>query len=292
MKRRVRFIINPLSGGKNKTRLPATIKNNLDYSVIDAEIAVSTSAEHTTRLAKEAVEQNFDAVIACGGDGTINNIASVLVNTEVALGIIPMGSGNGFSRELKIPFKPGTTIKTINRFFLKTVDTAEINGRPFINITGVGFDAHIAGLFEGSVKRGLKTYVKIIIREFNAYEPENYTLIIDGKTIETEAFLIAVSNGTQFGNNARISPLANLHDGLLDVTIIKKCGWVDVPFIAIRLFNGTLHKHAQTEMYTARNVEIIRTKEDIVNMDGEPVTLDKNLRINIVPGSLKVIVPE
>lgn len=291
MKKRIRFIINPLSGGRNKSTLPAAIKKNLDHVAIDAEIVVSENAQQTTDLAREAVSRKFDAVVACGGDGTINNIAPFLVNTTVALGIIPLGSGNGFSRELKIPFKVSEAIETINQFFFKTADTAEINGLPFVNIIGVGFDAHIAGLFEGSVKRGLKTYTKMIIKEFGAYKPENYKLIIEGQTIETRAFLIAVNNGAQFGNNARISPLADMQDGLLNVTIIKECRWVDVPFMAIRLFNGTLHKHAQTETYTARSLEILRSGEKVVNVDGEPVNLNHHLRIKVLPGSLKVIVP-
>lgn len=289
MKKRFRFIINPVSGGKNKKTVPGKIRKLISYADIDAEIIVSKNSNNTIFLAKEAVSKNYDAVIAVGGDGTINNIAAQLIGTNTALGIIPMGSGNGLSRALNIPFNLHKAIELILQFNTQEFDTGIINQNPFINLAGVGFDAHVAGKFHHSVTRGLLNYVKIAISEFNNYKPRVYNIFYNGIERKISAFLITINNGTQFGNNAYTAPNALLNDGLLNVMIIHGCSWYNIPSLAFRLFTKTIHKHPQVESFTTSSISIIREHNELVNIDGEPVQMQADLRLNVNKLSLKII---
>ena len=289
MKRRFRFIINPISGGKNKTSIPERIRNLIQNENIDAEIIVSKNSEDTIYQAKDAVLNNFDAVIAVGGDGTINNIAAQLINQKTALGIIPMGSGNGLSRALNIPFNLKKAIGIVLNGKINKIDTGLINELPFINLAGVGFDAHVAGKFHSSVSRGLMNYVKITISEFNNYKPRTYTISYDGVERKITAFLITVNNGTQFGNNAYTAPYALLDDGLLNVMIIHKCSWYNIPSLAIRLFTKTIAKHPNVESFSTKSISIKRAENELVNIDGEPFQMSTDLIISLNKLSLCII---
>ncbi len=289
MKRKVRFIINPISGGKNKAEIPKLIEDACITSNLDADICFSLSVEETLERTKQAVLQGFDAVIAVGGDGTINLIGSELINTTVALGIIPMGSGNGLARSLGIPFSIKKAVEQINRFQLKSIDTCSVNGTPFFNVAGIGFDAHVAGQFHHSQRRGLFTYVKIVLREFSQYKPESCKIIADGKSFETDVFLLTVCNGPQFGNNAFIAPQASLTDGLFHVTILKRCRWIDAPALAFRLFKGNIDQDPNTICFSAKSIDVHRTKSGLMNIDGEPQNQPDKLHFEMHPLSIRFI---
>jgi YegS/Rv2252/BmrU family lipid kinase len=291
MKPKVRFIINPISGGKKKNHIPDAIRNACLEFDLDSDIFLCNSISETKEKTKEAVLLNYQAVIAVGGDGTINLIGTELINTQVALGIIPMGSGNGLARSLLIQFNLKKAIKTICDFNLQAIDTGEVNGIGFINLAGIGFDAHVAGIFHNSQRRGLISYAKIILREFNRFTQESIQIQVDGNTIHTNAFLLAVCNGPQFGNNAIIAPLASLRDGIFHITILKRLKWFDAPRLAYRLFKGTIHLDSNTDCYSAKEIKIIRIKNGLMNIDGEPIMLSNNLHIEMKPLSLNVIVP-
>jgi len=289
LKKRFRFIINPISGGKNKTHLPEKIKELIRDKNIDADIIVSKNSEDIISLAKDAVINGFDAVIAVGGDGTINNIAAQLINQKTALGIIPMGSGNGLSRALNIPFNLKKAINIILRFKILSIDSGFINENHFINLAGIGFDAHVAGKFHTSVTRGLFNYAKIAISEFNLYKPRTYTIFYNGIERKITAFLITVNNGNQFGNNAYTAPRALLNDGLFDVMIIHRCAWYNIPSLAFRLFTKTIHRHKQVETFTTSSISIKRLTNELVNIDGEPVQMQSDLKLSINKLSLSIL---
>ena len=291
MKPKVRFIINPISGGKKKDHIPDAIRKACLELNIDADIFLCSSIAETKEKTKEAIHLNYQAVIAVGGDGTINLIGAELVNTQVALGIIPMGSGNGLARSLRIPFNIKQAINSICEFNMQSIDTGEVNGIPFINLSGIGFDAHVAGIFHNSQRRGLISYAKIILREFYQFTQEPIELHMDGEIIHTKAFLLAVCNGPQFGNNAIIAPLASLRDGVFHITILKRLKWFDAPRLAYRLFRGTIHLDSNTDCFSAKSLTIVRSNNGLMNIDGEPIMLSKNLRIEMRPLSLNVIVP-
>jgi YegS/Rv2252/BmrU family lipid kinase len=289
LKKYIKFIINPVSGGKNKSKLPEQIRALSNVKNFESDIKVSNSTEETIHIAQDAVEREYNAIIAVGGDGTINNVAAQLIDTETALGIIPMGSGNGLSRALKIPFDLKEAMETVYRFNKSKLDNGFINDTPFFNLAGVGFDAHVAGKFQGSVSRGFSNYIKITISEFNNYVPHEYEITVDGVTRKINAFLLTVNNGTQFGNNAYTAPNALLDDGLLNVMIIKKCSWINIPSLAYHLFNKTIHKHPFVETFSTSAIKIKRLNNELVNIDGEPIQMGKELDLKISKSNFSVI---
>ena len=291
MKKAISFIINPLSGGKNKEHIPQLIKSIIDADKYDIDIEITTSEEHTLIKASNAIKNKYDAIVAVGGDGTLNNVARYINHSEIVLGIVPMGSGNGFARELGISMDVKKSLQTINNWHIKICDTGIVNDTFFINLIGVGFDAHVTGLFANSKTRGLQTYARISLGEFMKYKSHTYSLFIDGEKMEHNAFLLSVCNGTQFGNNACIAPQAILDDGCFDISLVEKFGVWKTPEMGLRLFNKSIDKMNFVKSYKAKEIVIVREKEDMVNIDGEPVMMGKELRIKNQHKSIKVIVP-
>jgi YegS/Rv2252/BmrU family lipid kinase len=291
VKKAISFIINPLSGGKNKEHIPQLIKSIIDADKYDIDIEITTSEEHTLIKASNAIKNKYDAIVAVGGDGTLNNVARYINHSEIVLGIVPMGSGNGFARELGISMDVKKSLQTINNWHIKICDTGIVNDTFFINLIGVGFDAHVTGLFANSKTRGLQTYARISLGEFMKYKSHTYSLFIDGEKMEHNAFLLSVCNGTQFGNNACIAPQAILDDGCFDISLVEKFGVWKTPEMGLRLFNKSIDKMNFVKSYKAKEIVIVREKEDMVNIDGEPVMMGKELRIKNQHKSIKVIVP-
>jgi diacylglycerol kinase (ATP) len=287
--RNILFLVNPVSGGKSKEKLIIKLKSLIDKNAVSAEVYQTTSRNDTIEKAALAVQKNYQSVVAVGGDGTINDIASQLVGTQTALGIIPMGSGNGLSRELKIPFELEKAFELILKNRIKEVDSGLVNDIPFFNIAGIGFDAHIAGLFEQAQSRGLMGYLKLILRSYGSYVPEKYTIQIGTKTFKQSAFVLAVCNGRQFGNNAWIGPNAKLDDGQLDITLIKTARWFELPGIVWWMFLQKIDRSSQVDTFRNTEIRIIREKEGLVNIDGEPIQMPQILNFTLVSKSLKVI---
>ena len=287
--RNILFLVNPVSGGKSKEKLITKLKSLIDKNAISADVYQTSSRTDTIEKAAKAVLQNYHTVVAVGGDGTINDIASQLVGTQTALGIIPMGSGNGLSRELKIPFELEKAFELILKNRIKEVDSGLVNEKPFFNIAGIGFDAHIAGLFEQAKSRGLMGYLKLILQSYGSYIPEKYTIQIGTKTFKQSAFVLAVCNGRQFGNNAWIGPNAKLDDGQLDITLIKTARWYQLPGIVWWMFLQKIDRSAQIDAYRSTEILVNRETEGLVNIDGEPVIMNKDLTFKVLPKSLRII---
>ncbi len=291
VKKKIKFIINPLSGGKNKQGVPQIIERVIDKTLFEIEYTVSESEAETIAIAADSKNKPLDAIIAIGGDGTINNIARHLVGSEIALGIVPMGSGNGFARELGIPVNAQKSLELINRFNIKKVDTGIVNEQFFINVCGVGFDAHVSSLFAGSRTRGFINYARITLNEMHHYKAQTYELIVDGKQYTQKAFMLVICNGTQFGNNAYIAPEALYDDGMFNITLIEDFKLWDVFGLIGHLFMKNIGKARNVKTFTGRNIQLIRKNAGHVNIDGEPFLLNQNLNININPLSLKMIIP-
>ena len=289
MKGKALFIINPISGGKKKDGVPELIEKHLDKTVLKPAIVFSDSVAHARQLAKEAVGK-FDVIVAVGGDGTVNEVASAIVSTETPLGIIPFGSGNGLSRFLKIPMDAEKAIKNLTSGRVELIDTATMGGRPFFNMAGMGFDAHIAEVFSHNKKRGFISYIKSTFEEFSKYQPQMYQMQIDGRTYNREAFMLSIANSSQYGNNAHISPHASVQDGLLDVCVIKKFPLWRLPEMGIRMVTATSDKTNFVEIIRGKHIEIKREKPGPIHLDGEPQVMDTDIVVKVVPASLKVIV--
>ncbi len=253
MKRKALFIINPISGGKKKDGVPELIEKHLDAGMFEAIVAFSDGVSHARQIAKEAVNK-FDLIVAVGGDGTVNEVASAIVGGDTVLGIIPYGSGNGLSRFLRISMDPVKAIKDLGLGHVEVIDSAKLNGQPFFNMAGMGFDAHISEVFSHGKKRGFFSYIKSSIQEIAKYKPQVYHLEIDGKVYEREAFMLSFANSSQYGNDAHISPHASVQDGLLDVCIIKKFPLWRFPEMGIRMITKTSDKTKYVEIIRGRNI--------------------------------------
>ena len=290
MKKNILFIINPISGGKDKASFTDLADACLDRHLFDPEYVFSKSIGHAHELAAAAVKTDVDVVVAVGGDGTINEVASAVEGSGKLMGIIPCGSGNGLARSLKIDLDRQAAVTKLNRLNADTIDTGSFNNRSFYNMAGVGFDAHISSCFAKIGKRGFQGYGKTAFSEISKYVPETYQIDIDGHTIERDAFMICLANSSQFGNNAHVSPTASLKDGLLDVCIIKPFPLYKFPVMGVHMFAKTAHKSKYVEIIKGKEITIKRQQEGPVHVDGEPLLMGNVIRVGITPLNLSVLV--
>lgn len=288
-KQKILFIINPISGVGSKKLIEKEIVKTLDKKQFEYSIAYTKAAKHAIDICKKQ-KNNYDIIVAAGGDGTVNEVSQELINSNTALAIIPTGSGNGLARDLKIPLNIKKAIKKMNENCRKKIDTITINGRNCINIAGAGFDAHISHLFANYGKRGFLSYLKLIIKEFSKFKPVDFHLKIDDKKMVETAFLISFANSTQFGNNGHIAPNAKLDDGIIDIAILKKFPLIAAPVLAIRLLNNNIDKSKYFKQYKASNIALKNAQAIKMHIDGEPVLFENNIEFNVKPLSLSVIV--
>ena len=291
-KKRIVFVVNPISGTQGKKAILKWIDERLDQSIYDYSIVKTEYAGHATQIAANAVQEKVDVVVAIGGDGPINEIARSLVHTNTALGIIPCGSGNGLARHLRIPMEPKAAIDVLNRGHELCIDYGKINNIPFFCTCGVGFDAFISLKFADSGKRGLLTYLENTLHESLTYQPETYEIENEEGTMKYKAWLIACGNASQYGNDAYIAPQASLTDGLMDVTIMEPFTVLDVPSLSFQLFNKTIDQNSRVKTMRAKKIKIHRVNDGVMHFDGDPLMAGKELEVEIVPAGLRVIASE
>lgn len=284
------FLINERSGTRRRYDVRELIRGACDW--LEHELRPCNSKEELDGVIAGAARERFDVVYAVGGDGTVHEVAKRLIGTGLALGILPTGSGNGFARHVGLPTAPRDSLLACRNGRIATIDTAEVDGRPFVGVMGIGFDAYIAERFASSTTRGLRTYARETLRGFAAYRPEEYALAIDGAETRRTAFIIAVANSSQYGNDARIAPLASLQDGLLDVVVIRDKPLLRAPLMMARLFAGTIHRARGVDAAQGREIVIRRAAPGPAHLDGEPVTLGETLTVRVRPASLRVLVPD
>jgi len=268
--------------------VPDLVQKNLDASLFEPTIVFTDSAMHGNQLALDAVGQ-YQYIIAVGGDGTVNEIASSIAGTDTILGILPFGSGNGLARFLDIPMDTEKAIKALNGLHVQAIDAAKLNGQWFFNMAGMGFDAHISEVFSHDKTRGFGAYVRSAFREISNYKPETYQITIDGVAYKREAFMLSFANSSQYGNNAHVSPCASVQDGLLDICIIKPFPLYKFIGMGLRMFTKTADKSKYVEIIKGKNILVKRNTGGPVHLDGEPQMLGPDAEINIVPGSLNII---
>lgn len=290
-KKKISFIINPISGTQGKEQVLKWIDERLDKEKYAQEVVYTERAGHAVEIASQKAREGVHAVVAIGGDGTINEIARSLVHTQTALGIIPCGSGNGLARHLQIPMEPKKAIDIINEGLIDVIDYGKINEVPFFCTCGVGFDAFVSLKFSKAGRRGPLTYLEKTLLESLKYRPETYELEMDGSTLRYKAFLIACGNASQYGNNAYIAPQATLTDGLLDVTILEPFTVLDVPSLSFQLFNKTIDQNSRIKTFRCQTLHIHRSKPGVVHFDGDPMMMGNNIDVKIIQKGLQVIVP-
>ena len=290
----IAFIINPISGSKEtqsaKRKLPKLIMQTLDAEQWLPNIIFTEYAGHATELAHQYARMGFDAVVAVGGDGTVNEVARGLKDTKTAMGILPMGSGNGFARHLNIPMRVNKALEMINHSEPISVDYGLANGKVFVSTCGTGFDALIANQFAGSNKRGFATYLQDVIKDIFSYTPQNYHLIGDGFDVTHKAFLITFANANQWGNDAMIAPKASIQDGKMDIMMMSSHALLGSAGLALRLFAGSIDDSHFMNTIRAKEVTLEREEPAPFHLDGDPVVMEKDIHIKIVPDGLRVLV--
>jgi YegS/Rv2252/BmrU family lipid kinase len=287
---KIRFIINPISGKANHQRLEKKIEKNLDLNKFDFDYFYTEHPKHATELAHKAASEKIDVVVAVGGDGTMHECANGLLGSQTALAVLPCGSGNGFAFHFGMHRDIDKAIQQLNISDFKIIDSCTANGLPFFNVSGVGFDAHIANLFATTKVRGFSSYVKLVLGECANYPAQDYTIEYDDKKQIHNAVIISWANATQFGNGAQISPESVTDDGLIDICILKDFKRYLVPVLLYHLFTGKIHH--------SKYMTIIRTKKakiscqnGLSHLDGEGVDLGKEIIIDTHPKTLKVFIP-
>ena len=292
MKRNLLFIVNPISGIGRQKKIEALLESNIDHSLLDYTVRYTERIHHGTELAKDAVEQGcFDAIVAVGGDGSVNDVVSGMVGSNIALGIRPCGSGNGLARNLKIPLTPAHAIEILNHYKVAEIDTIYLNDRVIASIAGIGFDARVARRMKQTKVRGLQAYAKIILTDYPTYKEHTYRLNIDGNEIERKAWFISFANSNQFGYNTAIAPLAQLDDGLIDVCIVDRIPLLHLPMTAPLLYLNHFELSQHVEYFKAHEVTVYNNDELWVNIDGEGERIGTELHFRNVRKSLKVLVP-
>ncbi len=290
-KRRLIFIVNPISGTHNKQSVLSLLPRHLDAEKFDWSVVKTEYPGHAAKIAREAARDNVDVVVAIGGDGTVNEVARSLTHTQTALGIIPCGSGNGLARHLQIPMDPLGAINLLNEGEVQVLDYGLINQIPFFCTCGVGFDAFVSSKFAHSERRGMLTYLENTLREGLKYEPDTYEIEVDGDKRQTyKAFLIACANASQYGNNVYIAPAASMSDGLMDVTIMEPFTMLEAPQIAIQLFTKNITKNSRIKTIRCKKLRINREIPGVIHYDGDPVMTGKNIEVELIEKGLRVVV--
>ncbi len=293
----VDLIVNPASGPARRGQPRSSRLRLVSESLraLGATIARATETSAIGDAARGAIaarDAGSDLVIVWGGDGTINEAAGVLLGTGMRLGIVPGGSGNGLARGLGLPFDVGAAVRVALEGRARDIDTGSVDGRAFLNLAGVGFDASVADRVNTcNPHRGLRPYVEAIAREFRTFETQRFRLTLDDTPpMDVDAHLVVVCNGQQYGHGARIAPDASFDDGLLDVVAVPDITVLRLVRHGWRLFNGTMGSIPGVLTARARRIVVSHDRPLPVHLDGE-VVRDGTARVfEVHPRSLRVMV--
>lgn len=288
---RIVFIVNPNSGTRMQSRIKESVDRFLNHRKFEYAIWYTERPGHATELAGKAVSEGYEIVVAVGGDGSINEVAAGLLHTNVALGIVPAGSGNGLAMHLGYGRKIEDAIKKLNSADARLMDCGMLNERPFVNVAGIGFDGLVSNLMKGQRKRGLIPYFIKSVKAGLAYSSKPCVLKINNQEIEEKCFAVSVANGPMYGYNVSIAPDARMDDGLFSVVILK-----DAPrwqyFAAMHsALTGKIFREHFVDHYSTDKLVIKSEGENYIHFDGEGIKHSGDLVFTIVPKSLRVMVP-
>ncbi|MBD5177266.1 MAG: diacylglycerol kinase family lipid kinase [Bacteroidales bacterium] len=287
-KNRLLLIVNPNSGTVAKSRLLPTITSTLDNFRLPYDLVFTRETGHGRELARQAVLEGYRGVLACGGDGTVNEIGSALVGSDTAMGIVPCGSGNGLARHLGIPIDVEGSIRIISEDNIINADYATGNDTPFFCTCGMGFDAAVSQRASGEKKRGLAMYIRNAASEFVNFTPDQYIIECDGKELTREAFIVAVCNASQYGNNAFIAPQASITDGLLDVMVVRSSNILEHAMVGVDMLTGMIGNNTLVDSFRTTHLKITRKESGPVHFDGDSCQMPEVVDITCHPGALKL----
>jgi YegS/Rv2252/BmrU family lipid kinase len=289
---KTRFIFNPRSGHNAKNpHLLERAREFVRERGLDADVVLTERPRHATELARRAVDEGCDLVVAIGGDGTLNEVAAGLVGTNAVFGLIPCGSGNGLGRHLGIPGPGKGAFRTLVEGRVRTIDTGLVNGIPFFNAMGFGFDAEIADRFNHLARRGFTSYVSTTLSLLFRYRPQSCVIRNGTVSLETPAFLLTVANSDQYGNDCFIAPGASVDDGQLDLTVIKRANLLNAVPLAARLFLKKIDGSSSVARMRGDHFTVERGSPGLIHTDGETHQTGATLEITVLPRSLRIMVP-
>lgn len=245
---------------------------------------------HATEISKN-LEKHISRVVAAGGDGTVNEIAAGLIEKNQTMAILPIGSGNGLARHLGISLNLNKAIKTAEYGMPVDIDTWRIEGRLFYMLCGFGFDAYVAQALKKSKRKGMQAYIKAVIQSVGSFKPRHITIKWDGGEYTGAPFMVNFANGSQFGNNFKIAPLASVVDGQLDLCIIEKLPFFAIPELLLRMLNGTINKFKYYRSFKGKRFEI-ESEYPYINIDGESVSCLEKVLIEPSVHAFKVMIPK
>jgi diacylglycerol kinase (ATP) len=289
----IAIIINPVAGGRPRPvggRVELARRVAADCGEA-ADVFITEQHGHARALTRAARDSGARLIVAWGGDGTVNEVATELAFGAVPVAIVPAGSGNGLARELHVPRDPARALVAAIRTPARPMDIGEIGGRLFVNIAGIGFDAHVASRFNEPANRGrgFSTYIAIAVRAMTSYAPARYAITTSDAHLEALAVLVTVANSAQFGNGARIAPGACVDDGLLDLVIMEERSRVVTMCHLPRLFNGTIHRMPGCTMRRIAEATITCDAPMTFHVDGEPIAGGHQVAVRVHPGALQVV---
>ncbi|MBK0402516.1 YegS/Rv2252/BmrU family lipid kinase [Adhaeribacter sp. BT258] len=287
---KILFILNPKSGRKSAVSVPALIPQYLAENRY--KIVLTEFAGHATELARQGAKTGFRVIAAVGGDGTVNEVARGLLGTKAALAIIPKGSGNGLARHLNINMQVSQALKDLSTSKFSRIDSCTINGHPFFCTAGLGFDGYISGVFANNARRGLRSYVELVLKEFLKFKPGKASIKLNQENIDTPCFVLTFANASQYGNNAYIAPMADIRDGLLDVCLIRDLSFRKAVAVSYGLLTKTIATTGHADFFTSPEISVKTEKPMPYHADGEYVGEASEFHVQIRPLSLEVLTPQ
>ncbi len=288
-KKKISFIVNPISGTIKGKRFENEIKDVFSPENYKLEILYTSYRGHASEIAQSLRNDNI-IIVVVGGDGTVNEVAKELLNSDTAiLGIIPMGSGNGLARTLGLPLDLKKALQRIKNGTRILIDTCSFNGIPFFCTAGIAFDAAVAKDFDNLPSRGLRTYFQASYRQFIKHEKRKVSIRIDDKLIEEDLFMFTIANAEQYGYGAKISPNSSLTDGIIELVLVKDLNLAQLAEFTLRLFLGNVHKLKGARIIKTDQIVSIKTDSKIAHLDGEPISFDGQVDIKVHKKSLAII---
>jgi len=289
------FIINPNSGSRRDAFDIAEALKSAFAAKARLHVAFTSHQGHALELARGAIAEGYKAIVLAGGDGTVNEVLPAVCGTDIMLGLIPKGSGNGLAREFAIPLNPRAAVEAFASYRPRRIDAGRVNGEYFINVAGLGVDAMIGRAFNVFGKkgpRGRAPYYYFGLKEGFAYKPFDAELDCDGRALRARPLCLAFANGRQFGGGAIIAPRARPDDGLLHVVLIEYQPWYRLLRNLPALFAGTIDKVPFVTTMTGRRASVRVKGEIVYQLDGEARTAQGALSAEIVPGAISFLVPQ
>lgn len=286
------FVINPIAGDIDKDELQEEIISTCEEHGVSYDIYRTTGENDKEVVKAMLAEKQYDGVFTAGGDGTVSIVASLLIGTTTPLGIIPLGSGNGLSKDLDIPQDTEESLELIHRNIIRNIDTITLNGHPSIHLSDLGFNALVVkGFCEGGT-RGPGAYARIALQEYLGYESKSYRIVTDTDTFEGKAFMVTIANANAFGSNASINPNGILNDGRFEICLIEPFPKAAGIGILYKLYTDSIDTSVYTRRLTCKTATIYNLEHEVMHIDGEPVDLGEKIVVEMHPKSLKVILPE